>query len=390
MRREVRQRRSGVPVQASVQHYFDDRQRMLLRPIGGWVIDQARELDKRLRELAAAARERKTRQIVIDLAELGALDTAGAFLLARLEYEFTSTDGGTVAWHGADKHSLALLERVRDVIAVEMDHKPPANTMLEDIGETVLSVLEDARRLLRVLGGTVRELGSVIVRPWTFRAAAVGRQIEMTGVRAVPIIFLMSFLIGGIVAQQGAFQLQFFGATIFTVDLVGILSLREVAPLLTAIMVAGRSGSAITAELGSMRMREEIDALRVMGLDPVNVLVLPRVMALIIVLPLLSFIAGVATLFGAMLTLWFYVDIPPVSFLQRLQDSIDFSTFFSGLLKAPFMALIIGLIACTEGMAVRGSAESLGRHTTAAVVKAIFMVIVVDGIFAIFYAAIDF
>ncbi|MGH6925572.1 MAG: MlaE family ABC transporter permease [Propylenella sp.] len=363
---------------------------MLLRPIGGWVIDQARELDKRLSDLATAARERKTRQIVIDLAELGALDTAGAFLLARLEYEFTSKDGGTVAWHGADKHSLALLERVRDVIAVDMDHKPPANTILEDIGETVLSVLEDARRLLRVLGGTVRELGSVIVRPWTLRAAAVGRQIEMTGVRAVPIIFLMSFLIGGIVAQQGAFQLQFFGATIFTVDLVGILSLREVAPLLTAIMVAGRSGSAITAELGSMRMREEIDALRVMGLDPVNVLVLPRVLALIIMLPLLSFIAGLATLFGAMLTLWFYVDIPPVSFIQRLQDSVDFSTFFSGLLKAPFMALIIGLIACTEGMAVRGSAESLGRHTTAAVVKAIFMVIVVDGIFAVFYAAIDF
>ncbi len=218
----------------------------------------------------------------------------------------------------------------------------------------------------------------------------MARQIEVTGVRAVPIVALMSFLIGGVVAQQGAFQLQFFGATIFTVDLVGILSLREVAPLLTAIMVAGRTGSAITAELGSMRMREEIDALRVMGLDPVNVLVLPRVLALIIVLPLLCFLADLSTLFGAMLTLWFYVDIPPVSFIQRLQDAVDFSTLFSGLLKAPFMALIIGLIACTEGMSVEGSAESLGRHTTASVVKAIFMVIVVDGIFAMFYAAIDF
>jgi phospholipid/cholesterol/gamma-HCH transport system permease protein len=146
----------------------------------------------------------------------------------------------------------------------------------------------------------------------------------------------------------------------------------------------------MTAELGSMRMREEIDALRVMGLDPVNVLVLPRVLALIIVLPLLSFLAGLATLFGAMLTLWFYVEIPPVSFIQRLQDAVDFSTLFSGLLKAPFMALIIGLIACTEGMSVEGSAESLGRHTTASVVKAIFMVIVVDGIFAMFYGAIGF
>ncbi len=377
-------------MEASIQHYFDDQQRMLLRPVGGWVIERARDLDEGLRSLAATMREQKTRQVVIDLSDLGALDTAGAFLLARLEYEFVSQDGGSVAWHGADRQSLALLERVRDVIAVEMEHRPPENTILEDIGETVLSVAEDGRRLLRILGGTVQELGSVILKPRTFRASAVGRQLEVTGVRAVPIIFLMSFLIGGIVAQQGAFQLQYFGATIFTVDLVGILALREVAPLLTAIMVAGRSGSAITAEIGSMRMREEIDALRVMGLDPINVLVLPRVLALIIVLPLLSFLAGLATLFGAMLTLWFYVDIPPVAFIQRLQDAVDFSSLFSGLLKAPFMALIIVLIACTEGMAVKGSAESLGRHTTASVVKSIFMVIVVDGIFAIFYAAIDF
>jgi phospholipid/cholesterol/gamma-HCH transport system permease protein len=377
-------------MQASIQHYFDDQQRMLLRPVGEWVIHQARELDKGLSDLFSAARQQRTRQIVIDLTDLGALDTAGAFLLARLEYHFTSQEGGTVAWHGADKKSLALLERVRDVIAVEMEDHPPKNTILEDIGETVLSVLEDARRLLLVLGGTVQELGAVIARPSTFRGSAIGRQIEVTGVRAVPIICLMSFLIGGIVAQQGAFQLQFFGASIFTVDLVGILALREVAPLLTAIMVAGRSGSAITAELGSMRMREEIDALRVMGLEPVNVLVLPRVLALVIGLPLLSFLSCLATLFGAMLTLWFYVDIPPVAFVQRLQDSIDFSTLFSGLLKAPFMALIVALIACTEGMAVRGSAESLGRHTTASVVKSIFMVIVVDGIFAIFYGAIGF
>jgi phospholipid/cholesterol/gamma-HCH transport system permease protein len=241
-----------------------------------------------------------------------------------------------------------------------------------------------------MLGGAVRELVQVLLRPATFRAMAVARQVELAGVRAVPIILLMSFLIGCIVAQQGAFQLRFFGASVFTVDLVGILTLRELAPLLTSIMVAGRSGSAITAELGSMQMREEIDALRVMGLDPVNVLVLPRVLALILSVPLLSFLSMLATLFGAMLTLWIYVDIPPVAFLQRLRDAIDFSSFWSGLIKAPFMGLIIALIACTEGMAVRGSAESLGTHTTASVVKSIFMVIVVDGIFAVFYGAIDF
>jgi phospholipid/cholesterol/gamma-HCH transport system permease protein len=376
-------------MEAAIQHHFEN-ERLFVWPVGGWVIGEGRRLDQKLNELLAKFADKPPRQLVIDLSEIEALDTAGAFLLARAERHFAE-GGGQVVWKGVESGRAALLERVRDVLAEE--GKPVRrrkSSILEDTGETVLSVAADGRRLLLILGGTVRELGRVLLRPSTFRGPAVARQIEVTGVRAVPIIFLMSFLIGGIVAQQGAFQLQFFGATLFTVDLVGFLALREVAPLLTAIMVAGRSGSAITAELGSMRMREEIDALRVMGLDPVNVLVLPRVLALIIVLPLLSFLAGLAALLGAMLTLWFYVDITPISFLQRLREAIDFSSLFSGLFKAPFMALTIALIACTEGMAVRGSAESLGAHTTAAVVKSIFMVIVVDGIFAIFYGAIDF
>jgi len=299
--------------------------------------------------------------------------------------------GGRVAWRGADAGRARLIERVRTVVAGDESlMRRKRGSILDDIGETVLSVAHDGDAMLRMLGATVQEFGRVIVRPATFRGMAVARQIELTGVRAVPIIALMSFLIGCIVAQQGAFQLRIFGASVFTVDLVGILTLRELAPLLTAIMVAGRSGSAITAELGSMQMREEIDALRVMGLSPATVLVVPRVLGLIFSVPLLSFLSIFATLAGAMLTLWIYADIPPVSFLQRLRDAIDFSSFWSGLIKAPFMALIIGLIACTEGMAVRGSAESLGTHTTASVVKSIFMVVVVDGIFAVFYGAIDF
>jgi phospholipid/cholesterol/gamma-HCH transport system permease protein len=376
-------------MEASLEHQFAEG-RLLIRPLGGWVIDEARALDERLRELFGARTEGPVRQLVIDLSDVDALDTAGAFLLARVERRVVE-QGGEVDWRGADPARRALLERVREVVADdEIPYRPPSTTLLQDIGATVISVLADARRLLLILGGAVQEFAAVLVHPSRFRSSAVGRQMEVAGVRAVPIIGLMSFLIGGIIAQQGAFQLRFFGATIFTVDLVGILSLREVAPLLTAIMVAGRSGSAITAELGSMQMREEIDALRVMGLDPVNVLVLPRVLALIIVLPLLTFLASLAILLGAMLTLWFYVDITPAAFLQRLRDAIDFSSLFSGILKAPFMALIIALIACAEGMAVRGSAESLGTHTTAAVVKSIFMVIVVDGIFAVFYAGIDF
>jgi len=374
---------------ATLEHHFEAG-RLFLFPGGGWVIEEARGLDQKIGQVFETLPEDGLKQLVLDLSEVGALDTAGAFLLAKLERQ-TIEGGGRVAWRGVADERAPLLTRVRNVLAhAEQPRRRIRRSVLEDVGSTVLSVAHDAQVLLGTLGATVREFGRVVVHPLSFRVMAVLRQAEVTGVRAVPIIVVMSFLIGCIVAQQGAFQLRFFGASVFTVDLVGILTLRELAPLLTAIMVAGRSGSAITAELGSMQMREEIDALRVMGLDPANVLVLPRVLALIITVPLLSFLSVLATLAGAMLTLWAYVDIPPVAFLQRLQGAVTFASLWSGLIKAPFMALIVGLISCTEGMAVRGSAESLGRHTTASVVKSIFMVIVVDGIFAIFYGAIDF
>ena len=294
-------------------------------------------------------------------------------------------------WRWGDSGRESLIRRVRATF--ETDPPPlqiPRSSLLADIGETVLNIGKDAKQLQVMLGAVILQFGRSIFKPSLFRPIAVIRQMELTGLRAVPIIVLMSFLIGGIVAQQGAFQLRYFGAEIFAVDLVGILTLRELSTLLTAIMVAGRSGSAITAELGSMEMREEIDALRVIGLEPVNVLVVPRILALILTLPLLTFISGMTALVGGMLTLWVYSGIPPEMFLMRVRDGVDMQIFSSGLIKAPFMALIIGLIACTEGLSVRGSAESLSLHTTASVVKAIFMVIVVDGIFAIFFAAIDF
>ena len=184
--------------------------------------------------------------------------------------------------------------------------------------------------------------------------------------------------------------MRYFGAEIFVVDLVGILQLREIGVLLTAIMIAGRSGSAITAEIGSMKMREEVDALKVMGLNPVGVLVFPRLVALTIMLPVLTIVANFSALFGACMTTWVYSGITPDTFLTRLREAIDMSTIVSGMIKAPFMALIIGIVASVEGLKVGGSAESLGRHVTSAVVKAIFVVILVDGLFAIFYGAIDF
>jgi phospholipid/cholesterol/gamma-HCH transport system permease protein len=241
-----------------------------------------------------------------------------------------------------------------------------------------------------ILGSAVRGAQLKLGRGSRMSLAPLFTQIEQMGVNAVPIVALMSFLIGAIIAQQGAFQLRYFGAEIFVVDLVGILQLREIGVLLTAIMIAGRTGSAITAELGSMKMREEIDALQVMGLNPVGVLVFPRLMALVICLPLLTIIANFAALGGAAAVANVYSDITLEVFLSRLQAAIDVSTVVSGMLKAPFMALIIGVVATVEGFKVGGSAESLGRHVTSSVVKSIFVVILVDGLFAMFYAAIDF
>jgi len=374
---------------ATLEHRWSAND-LTVQPGGAWVIESARQLDVVLRDAAGRAPAEAAGVLAIDLDEVIELDTAGAFLLVRLEREWQAA-GGSVQWRGGDPARQVLIDRVRAAIGeVEPIPERVPQSIVIDVGEAVITVGIDMRLYLRILGAVVMEGFSSLFRKVPFRSAAVIKQMEYAGFRAVPIILLMSFLIGGIIAQQGAFQLRFFGAEIFTVDLVGILALREVSILLTAIMVAGRSGSAITAELGSMQMREEIDALRVIGMNPINVLVLPRVIALILVLPLLAFLSDLMALFGSMMTLWFYSDIVPSVFLTRLRGAIDFSTFFSGLFKAPFMAMIIGLVACTEGMAVRGSAESLGRHTTAAVVKSIFLVIAVDGVFAIFYAAIDF
>ncbi len=241
-----------------------------------------------------------------------------------------------------------------------------------------------------ILGSAVRGAQMKLGRGRGVSPAAIVNQIDHMGVRAVPIIMLMSFLIGAIIAQQGAFQLRYFGAEVFVVDLVGILQLREIGVLLTAIMIAGRSGSAITAEIGSMKMREEIDALKVIGLNPVGVLVFPRLVALTIALPLLTILANFAALFGAAIVALLYSGITFEVFLSRLHGAVEESTIAAGMIKAPFMALIIGIVAAVEGMKVGGSAESLGQHVTSSVVKSIFVVILVDGLFAIFYAAIDF
>ncbi len=328
---------------------------------------------------------------IIDVSGVEALDTSGAWLIdrarARLEKSGVAI---TIGW-AAPRQAMLLKEAHYRDFAI--DAKPQDTGLVAGLAEFGANIVDAGRDVVSgvaFLGEVVAAFLRSVRTPARLRPTSITSHIENFAFRALPIIALINFLVGCIVAQQGIFQLSRFGAAAFAVDLIGILVLRELAVLLTSIMVAGRSGSAITAEIGSMKMREEIDALRVMGLDPVEVLVLPRVLALIISLPLLTFLADMSAVFGGLLVAWGYGGISPEIFMARLQNAIAMNTFLVGLIKAPFMALVIGMIAAIEGFRVQGSSESLGRQVTASVVKAIFMVIVVDGMFAMFFAAIRY
>ncbi|MCX5493550.1 MlaE family lipid ABC transporter permease subunit [Kaistia dalseonensis] len=332
------------------------------------------------------------KQITIDLAGITHIDTAGAWMITRLERGLAA-NGTKIELVGASDNATRLLKALDSaerVIPPPRPHIGVGREMIEGVGRTMYNSANDLEAGLNILGGVTRGFVRALVHPARFRFTSIVFHIDRTGLRAVPIIALMSLLIGAIIAQQSAFQLRSFGAEVYVVDLVGVLVLRELGVLLTAIMIAGRSGSAFTAEIGSMKMREEIDALSVIGLDPTEVLIMPRIFALIIALPLLTFISDIMALIGGGLVSWVYVGLPPSAFIMRLRDAVALNTLFVGLIKAPFMALIIGIIAATEGLRVQGSAESLGARTTSSVVKAIFMVIVVDGLFAMYFSAVSY
>ncbi|MBD9372589.1 MlaE family lipid ABC transporter permease subunit [Rhizobium sp. ARZ01] len=329
----------------------------------------------------------------IDLRAIEGMDTAGAWLIrqAMTERQQAGAEVSVVDPNGRFLDLIQALPAQLREPAIEDDRPTsPFVRFLTPIGRHVVEIWGDVVAAMYILGSAVRGAQLKLGRHSGVSPAAIVNQIDHMGVKAVPIITLMSFLIGAIIAQQGAFQLRYFGAEVFVVDLVGILQLREIGVLLTAIMIAGRSGSAITAEIGSMKMREEIDALKVMGLSPIGVLVFPRLVALTVALPLLTIIANFAALFGAAVVANTYSGITYDTFLSRLREAVDLSTVVSGMIKAPFMALVIGIVASVEGLKVGGSAESLGLRVTTSVVKSIFVVILMDGLFAMFYAAIDF
>ncbi|KAB2848759.1 MAG: ABC transporter permease [Hyphomicrobiaceae bacterium] len=361
--------------------------RLDLVAAGSWTARQAAEIDTAIDGILTSGDTH--RAFSLDMSRVDQLDTFGACLLNRLE------DGLTK--RGSHPNIIELPETfagLRAAVRFPADALVGPRKMnpllhgLERIGRAASTLATDLPGLVNMLGAVGHALARVAVRPTSFRLTSTVHQLDRVGWQAVPIILLITFLIGGIIAQQGFFHFRKFGADQYVVDMVGLLVLREIGVLLVAIMVAGRSGSSYTAELGSMKMREEIDALRTMGLDPVGVLILPRILALVIALPALTFLGSMAALFGGGVIASLYGDMAPDIFIARLKEAVSLTHFKVGMIKAPFMALVIGLVACTEGLKVKGSAESLGLQTTASVVKSIFLVIVLDGLFAIYFASI--
>lgn len=358
---------------------------LVLHLAGDWTIDHVGALDGRLRGLPVPS---AVRRAALDLGEVEALDTAGAWLVHRTRRELEAR-GIEVELHGAAGAQRTLIEAVASLPS-EGEPEPKRASPLIDLvartGEATIELARESVRLVGFFGMLAMKTARVLVQPRRLRLISLAYHIEATGVSAVPIVGLLSFLIGVVLAYQGADQLRQFGAEIFVVDLLGISVLRELGVLMTAIIVAGRSGSAFTAQIGTMKVNQEVDAMQTLGLDPVDVLVLPRAFALMITLPLLVFFADLVALFGGATMSNFVLDISYGQFMRQFQSAVDVGHFWVGMVKAPVFAFTIAMVGCYEGLKVSGSAESVGRLTTASVVRSIFLVIVLDAVFSVLFA----
>lgn len=356
---------------------------------GSWTVREIPIIEEALGRLRLTHQPGGAPGLEFDLAGLSDLDTAGAWRILQLIQDLQKMGFSVRVARVQEGHQTLLKEVNANRITL-----PPAKAkpfvvvaLVADAIRTLGAVGRDLVELTAMLGAVTLVFGRNLIKPWRFRLVSFVHHLEHVGLRAVPIISLICVLIGAVVMQQGVVQLRPFGAEPFAVNMLGILTLREVGILLTSIMVAGRSASAFTAEIGTMKMREEIDAMRTLGIDPLETLVLPRILALLVALPLLTFWGDIMCLIGGGVMAKIYLGLDPELYLQKLHDAVSLRHFLVGLVKAPFAALIIGLVGCLEGMRVRGSAESLGFQVTNAVVKAIFLVIILDAVFAIFLSA---
>jgi phospholipid/cholesterol/gamma-HCH transport system permease protein len=352
---------------------------------GDWVLAHYRLLEPAVGQLQVSLPS----DVVFDLSQLGSLDTAGATLLVNLLGDQRISDLKQLA-PTLPVERRVLLETVgRALQGFEPPpaEKPPglAIELLANVGRSMENFWHNLVALLGFIGLTLQTLFASLLRPTRWRITSLVANLQQIGLNAVPIIMLLTFLVGAVIAFLGSTVLSTFGASIFTVQLVVFSFLREFAVLLTAILMAGRTASAFTAELGLMKANEEIDAIQAMGLNPVELLVLPRVLALLLALPMLTFIGMISGIFGGMVVCALTLDISPTMFLTITQSSGGFQNFLVGMSKAPVFAFLIAIIGCLEGFKVSGSAESVGAHTTASVVHSIFVVILLDAVAALFF-----
>lgn len=377
---------SGSTATLSVR---EEGQQVFLEPRGDWVIQTIAGIHREIERIESSY---DAGRVIIDVSGIDRIDTTGAFLLGRTVQQCAEPNAD---WHYQGSHSTArrligeIIERAIDCEPDPPDERYGFVLAFERIGKGLEALLHEAIDTFGFFGRTLTTFGSILTRPHRFRLTPTVYVMEEAGVNALPIIAVLTFFIGAVVAFMGANLLETFGASVFTVELVGISVLREFGVLITAIILAGRSDSAFTAAIGSMKMQQEIDAMRVLGLDPYEALVIPRVVACVLMAPLLTFGAMMAGIFGGMMVCWATLDISPGFFITRMNDAIDWSHFWVGMSKAPVFGLIIAVIGCKQGMQVGGDVESLGRRVTASVVQSIFMVIVVDAIFAMMYLELD-
>ncbi len=330
--------------------------------------------------------------LAIDLSGIERMDTAGAWLIHRLVQDWGAA-GVPARVENASPDADRLIAEVAANDHPVPCHVPAGNRAIDRlvrIGHAVFAIVDNIGHVLAFLGQTLTVLAQTLVGRRTLRWNAVIHQCEAIGVNALAIVGLLLFLVGIVVAQQGAVQLRQFGAEVFVVNLIGRGTFRELGLLLTAIMVAGRSASAFAAQIGSMKLNQEVDALETIGMSPIEVLVIPRVIAMSVMLLLLGFYGSIMAVIGGGLFCWVSLGIPPVSFIQRLQEATPLSDLVIGLVKAPFFGFIVALMGCFQGMQVTGNAESVGQRTTQAVVESIFIVIVLDAFFAVFFSALGY
>lgn len=352
--------------------------RCVLKFSGNLTILRVRKLSEQLEEVEAD-------HLTVDLSDVDRMDTVGAWLVHKLERD----RGAKIV--GANREQKLLIDHVTQAdqpMKMKPDHVPAYARVLGQVGEATNTIFATVYGLLGFFGALLISTGNIIRHPRRFRLNAIAQQFEVVGVNALFIIGLMTFLVGIVIAQQGAVQLRQFGAEVYTINLIGRSAMKELGVLMTAIMVAGRSGSAFAAQLGSMKLSEEVDAMRTIGVSPMEALVFPRVAASVLLMPLLGFYAAIMVIVGGGVFCWISLDIPPVTYIQRIREVVPMTDLYQTLVKAPVFGMIIAMAGCYQGMQVEGNAEEVGLRTTTAVVQGIFLVIVLDAFFAVFFTSI--